>query len=31
MLLVVAFTLLGVQGLAKWIRDLVFVTTGRKI
>ncbi|MBA7513031.1 hypothetical protein ES705_05040 [subsurface metagenome] len=31
MLLVVAFALLGVQGLAKWIRDLVFVTTGRKI
>jgi len=27
----VAFTLLGVQGLAKWIRDLVFVITGRKI
>lgn len=30
-LFVVAFALLGVQGLAKWIRDLVFVTTGRKI
>ena len=30
-LVVVAFTLLGVQGLAKWIRDLVFVITGRKI
>jgi len=31
MLLVVAFALLGVQGLARWIRDLVFVITGRKI
>jgi len=30
-LILLAFTLLGVQGLAKWIRDLVFVITGRKI
>ena len=30
-LVALAFILLGAQGLAKWIRDLVFVITGRKI
>jgi len=30
-LLVVAFSMLGIQGLAKWIRDLVFIITGKKI